>query len=42
MAEVGEAESFFTRIAESCPEYHSRIWYYLGAIQYAEQRYDDA
>jgi len=38
----GEAESFFTRIAESCPEYHSRIWYYLGAIQYAEQRYDDA
>lgn len=38
----GEAESYFSRIAENCPEYHSRIWYYLGAIQYAEQRYDEA
>ncbi|MDG1781866.1 MAG: OmpA family protein [Flavobacteriales bacterium] len=38
----GEAESYFSRIAESCPEYHSRIWYYLGAINYAEQNYEEA
>lgn len=38
----GQAESYLRTIAEACPEYHSRMWYYLGAIAYAEQRYDAA
>lgn len=37
-----EAEGYLKRIAEHCPEYHSRMWYFLGAIAYAEQRYDAA
>lgn len=38
----GQAESYLRTVAEACPEYHSRMWYFLGAIAYAEQRYEQA
>lgn len=41
-AGFGQAERYFKQILEHCPEYHSRMYYFLGAICYAEQRYDEA
>ena len=41
-ASFGQAESYFERVKERCDEYHSELWYFLGAIYYAEQRYEEA
>lgn len=38
----GQAEGYFSKVKDECPEYHSRMYYYLGAICYAEQRYEEA
>lgn len=29
-------------LVEKCPDYHSDVYYYIGAIEYADQHYDEA
>ena len=36
------AKGKFEKIVEICPEYHSEVWYYLGAMQYADKEYEKA
>lgn len=36
------ARTYLTQLVEACPEYHSDPFYYVGAISYAENNYDQA
>lgn len=36
------AISTFEKLIELCPEYHSEPYYFLGAMAYADKKYDDA
>jgi len=38
----GTAEQYLSDLIEMCPDYHSDPFYYLGAINYANQDYDKA
>ncbi len=34
--------NYFEKLVELCPEYHSEPYYFLGAISYADRKYDKA
>lgn len=41
-AGFGISESYLSDLIEKCPDYHSEPYYYLGAIAYANQDYENA
>lgn len=36
------AKNYFEKLKELCPNYHSEIYYFLGAMSYADSEYDNA
>lgn len=41
-SDFGLAKRHLEKLIENCAEYHSEPYYFLGAMAYAEKRYDDA
>lgn len=41
-ASFSEAENYLERLSDKCENYHSEVYYFLGAIHYADHEYEDA